>query len=309
MDRLGGMRLFVMVAEMGSFSVVAQRLNLARSVVTRQISALEAHLGAKLLARSSRRLSLTSAGAVYLEKCREILSLVEAAEADLNEDRQTPRGHIRATLPLSFGVRQLMPMISDFMVANPEISIELDFNDHRVNLIEGGFDLAIRISDRLAPGDVARRIGSSRGVIVAAPDYLERHGRPMHPAELLGHACFGYLLDTTSSWGFVIEGEQRTYPISGRLRANNGDALIAAAVRGLGIARAPTFLAEQAVRTGQLEILLRRFPTPQMGIYAVFPGSRHLPHRVRALVDYLAARIGPQPAWEDFLAPGFVEST
>ncbi len=304
MDRLGSMRLFVLVAEMGSFSAVAQRMNLARSVLTRQISALETHLGAKLLARSTRRLSLTSAGAGYLEKCREIISLVEAAETDLNEDRQTPRGHIRATLPLSFGVRQLMPMIGDFMAANPEVSIELDFNDHRVNLIEGGFDLAIRISDRLAPGDVARKIGGSQGVIVAAPDYLLRHGRPTHPAELLGHECFGYLLDSKSSWSFVIEGEQHAYPISGRLRANNGDALIAAAVQGLGIARAPTFIAEQAVRAGKLEILLRGFPTPQMGIYAIFPGSRHLPHRVRALVDYLAARIGPQPAWDEILSNG-----
>ena len=304
MDRLHSMRLFVLVAEMGSFSAVAQRMNLARSVLTRQISALESHLGTKLLARSTRRLSLTSAGAGYLEKCREILSLVEAAETDLNEDRQTPRGHIRATLPLSFGVRQLMPMIGDFMAANPEVSVELDFNDHRVNLIKGGFDLAIRISDRLDPGDVARRIGGSQGVIVAAPDYLARHGRPTHPAELLGHECFGYLLDSKSSWSFVIDGEQRAYPISGRLRANNGDALIAAAVQGLGVARAPTFIAEQAVRAGTLEILLRGFPTPKMGIYAIFPGSRHLPHRVRALVDYLAMRIGPLPAWDEILSAG-----
>jgi DNA-binding transcriptional LysR family regulator len=300
-DRLDGMRLFVQVAEMGSFSAVAQRMNLARSVVTRQVAALEAHLGAKLLARSTRRLSLTSAGASYLEKCREILSLVEAAEADLSEDRQAPRGRIRVTLPLSFGIRQLMPMIGDFLAANRDISVELDFNDRRANLIEGGLDLAIRIADRLDPGDVARKIGGSRGVIAAAPAYLERHGRPAHPRDLLGHECFGYLLAANSSWSFVIDGEKQWFPISGRLHANNGEALVAAAIQGLGITRAPTFIAEQAVREGKLELLLRGFPTPELGIYAVFPDNRYVPHRVRVLVEYLAGRIGLHPPWDEIL--------
>lgn len=301
MDRLDGMRLFVRVAELGSFSAVAQQMNVARSVVTRQVAALEVHLGAKLLARSTRRLSLTSAGASYLEKCREILSLVEAAEADLREDRQAPRGQIRITLPLSFGIRQLMPMFGEFMAANPGISLELDFNDRRANLIEGGFDLAIRIADRLDPGDVARKIGSSQGVIAAAPDYLAQHGRPAHPKELLGHECFGYLLSSRSSWSFIVEGEKQWFPISGRLQANSGDALLTAAIQGLGITRAPTFIAEEAVREGKLEILLPGFPTEELGIYAVFPSNRYVPHRVRALVEFLAERIGPHPAWDEIL--------
>jgi len=302
MDRLEGMRIFLRVAELGSFSAVAQQMNVARSVVARQVAALEAHLGAKLLARSTRRLSLTSAGASYLEKCREILSLVEAAEADLSEDRQAPRGHIRMTLPLSFGIHRVMPMIGDYMAANPGISVELDFNDHRVNLIEGGFDLAIRIADRLDPGDVARKIGGSQGVIAAAPAYLARHGRPEHPRDLIGHECFGYLLAAQSSWSFLIDGEKRWFPISGRLQANSGEALIAAAIQGLGITRAPTFIAEQALREGKLELLLRAFPTPELGIYAIYPGNRYVPHRVRALVEYLAERIGPHPPWDEILA-------
>jgi DNA-binding transcriptional LysR family regulator len=301
MDRLDGMRLFVLVAELGSFAAAAQRMNVARSVVTRQVAALEAHLGAKLLARSTRRLSLTSAGAAYLEKCREILSLVEAAEASLSEDRQTPRGHLRITLPFSFGIRQLMPMICDFMADHPDVSIELDFNDRRVNLIEGGFDLAIRIANRLEPGDVARKIGSSKGLIAAAPDYIRRHGRPQHPKDLIEHECFGYLLAPRSSWSFVIDGETQWFPVNGRFKANSGDALLEAAVRGLGITRAPTFIAEQAVRERKLEILLPKFPTPEFGIYAVFPSNRYVPHRVRALVEYLAQRIGPKPPWDAIL--------
>lgn len=301
MDRLDGMQLFVRVAELGSFSAAAQQMNVARSAVTRQVAALEKHLGTMLLARSTRRLSLTSAGVAYLEKCREILGLVEAAEAGLSEDRQAPRGHIRITLPLSFGIRQLMPMFGDFMAANPEVSIELDFNDRRANLIEGGFDLAIRIADRLEPGDVARKIGSSQGIVAAAPGYLERHGRPKHPRDLIKHECFGYLLAARSSWSFVIDGETKSFPVSGRLQTNSGDALLDAAIRGLGITRAPTFIAEQAVREGKLEILLRKFPTPALGIYAIFPSNRYVPHRVRALVDFIAQRIGSKPPWDQIL--------
>jgi DNA-binding transcriptional LysR family regulator len=301
MDRIDSMRLFVRVAELGSFSAVAQQMNVERSVVTRKIAALEAHLGAKLLARSTRRLSLTSAGAPYLEKCREILSLVEAAEADMTENRQAPRGHIRITLPFSFGIHQLMPMFGDFMTANPEISIELEFNDRRANLIEGGFDLAIRITGRLEPGDVARKIGSSQGAVVAAPEYLKRHGKPKHPSELINHECFGYLLGARSSWAFVIDGDIKWFPIAGRLESNSGDALLVTTIHGLGISYAPTFVVERAVREHKLEILLQKFPTPEIGIYAVFPSNRYVPHRVRSLVDYLAQQIGPKPTWDEIL--------
>ncbi len=301
MDRLDSMQLFVRVAELGSFAAVAQQMHVARSVVTRQVAGLEAHLGTKLLARSTRRLSLTSAGATYLEKCREILSLVDAAEGGLTEDSQAPRGHLRITLPFSFGIRQLMPMFGDFMKANPEISIELEFSDRRSNLIEGGFDLAIRIADRLDPGDVARKIGSSQSVVVAAPAYLKLHGRPKHPRDLIQHECFGYLLAARSSWSFVIDGETQWFPIGGKLDANSGDALLAAAIQGLGITKAPTFIAEEAVRERKLEILLRKFPTPELGIYAIFPSNRYVPHRVRVLVEYLAQRIGSQPRWDAIL--------
>jgi len=301
MDRLDSMRLFIRVVELGSFSAVAQQMNVARSVVTRQIAALETHLGSKLLARSTRRLSLTSTGAGYLEKCREILSLVDAAEACLTDDQQAPRGHIRITLPYSFGIQQLMPMFGDFMAANPAISIELVFSDQRVNLIEGGFDLAIRISDHLDPGDVARKIGSSRAVILAAPDYLQRHGRPKHPKDLVQHECAGYLLTAHASWPFIIDGKTQWFPVSGRLKANSGDALLAAAIRGICITSAPTFMAEIAVREHQLEMLLTGFKTSEVGIYAVFPSNRYVPHRVSTLVEYLAQRIGPKPPWDEIL--------
>ena len=304
MDRLDSMRLFVRVAELGSFSAVALQMNVARSAVTRQVAALEAHLGTKLLARSTRRLSLTSAGATYLEQCREILGLVDAAEAGLTEDSQAPRGHLRITLPFSFGIRQLMPMFGDFMAANPEISIELEFSDRRISLIEGGFDLAIRITDRLEPGDVARKLGGSRSVVVAAPDYVKRHGRPRHPRDLIQHECFGYMLAPRASWPFLVDGKTAWFPVAGRLEANSGDALLAAAMGGVGITSLPTFIIEAAVRARQLEVLLPAFRTPELGIYAVFPSNRYVPHRVRVLVEHLAQRIGPKPPWDEILPNG-----
>ncbi len=294
MDRLDSMRIFIRVVELGSFAAAAQQMNVAPSVVTRQLAALEQHLGIKLLARSTRRLSLTSAGAAYLEKCREILRLVEFAEADVLDDRQSPRGHIRITLPVSFGVHQLMPLFGAFLKAHPEISLELEFSDQRVNLIEGGFDLAIRISDRLKPGDVARKIGKSRSVIVAAPSYLAQNGRPQHPQDLLKHECFGYLLASRSSWAFVVDGVLQWFPIHGRLQATSGDALLTAAIAGLGITSAPCFMADQAIRAGKLEVLLSEFDSAELGIYAIYPSNRYIPHRVDVLVDYLAQQILPE---------------
>ncbi len=291
MDRLDSMRIFIRVVELGSFAAAAQQMNVAPSVVTRQLAALEQHLGIKLLARSTRRLSLTSAGAAYLEKCREILRLVEFAEADVLDDRQSPRGHIRITLPVSFGVHQLMPLFGAFLKAHPETSLELEFSDQRVNLIEGGFDLAIRISDRLKPGDVARKIGKSRSVIVAAPSYLAQNGRPQHPQDLLKHECFGYLLASRSSWAFVVDGVLQWFPIHGRLQATSGDALLTAAIAGLGITSAPCFMADQAIRAGKLEVLLSEFDSAELGIYAIYPSNRYIPHRVDVLVDYLAQQI------------------
>lgn len=300
MDRLDAMRLFVRVAETGSFSGVAQQIDVARSVVTRQIAALEAHLGTKLIARSTRRLSLTSAGATYLEKCRDILNRIEEAESGLAEDRlAAPRGSIRVSVPLSLGLKQLAPLIADFTVTYPEVTIELDFSDRRTHLIEEGLDLAIRTTRQLEPSDVARKLSECRLIAVASPGYLKAHGRPKHPSELIvGHECFGYVPAQRGSWPFMLDGELAWVPVRGRVQANNGDALLDFSIRGLGITLAPTFIANEAIAAGQVETLFDDLEPVKLGIFAVFPGNRFVPHRVRTLVDYLAERIGQPPFWE-----------
>jgi DNA-binding transcriptional LysR family regulator len=293
MDRLDAMKLFVRVAELGSFAAVAQQLGVARSVVTRQVAALETHLGVKLMVRSTRRLSLTSAGTAYLEKCRVILNLVDAAETDVAEERIAPRGHIRMSLPLSFGLKQLAPLLLEFAQRYPEVGLNMDYTDRRVNLIEEAIDLSIRITRKLDGGDVARRLGSGRMQVVAAPAYLARHGRPQHPSELIHHECLGYTsAGVLQSWQFMVAGKLESFAVRSRVQANNGEVLTEAVAQGLGISLQPDFILDGFLAAGRVEPILTAFPAPELGIYAILPSNRQVPHRVRVLMDFLAARVG-----------------
>lgn len=296
MDRLAAMQIFARVAELNSFSAVAQQMGVARSVITRQVAALEAHLGVKLMARSTRRLTLTSAGAAYLEKCRVILNLVEAAETGVAEQRHAARGHIRVSLPLSFGLKRMVPLLLDFAREHPEVSLDMDYTDRRVNLIEEGVDLAIRITGRLAPNDVARKMGIVRMHTYASPDYLARFGRPLHPVELSQHECLGYTMGgATGSWTYRVDGSWVNFPVQSRITAGNGDALTEAAAQGLGITIQPDFVAESFLDAGRVQKILEDFDMPELGIYAVLPGNRQVPHRVRVMMDFIAARIPANP--------------
>ena len=295
MNRFDAMQLFVSVAELGSFTAAAQ-LGVARSVVTRQIAALEEHLGVKLMVRSTRRLTLTAAGQAYLEKSRVILNLVEAAEAEVMEERMAPRGQLRLGVPLSFGLRHLVPLLLEFAQTYPSISLSTDFSDGQHHLVEEGIDLAIRIAVRLAPGDIARKLGTCRLMAIATPDYLTRHGRPSHPAELAAHTCIGYSQHTHGlPWSLLIDGQVQDFALPFRMQANNGDALAEAAVRGLGITVVPDFIAYDYLAGGRVVTVLEEFEPPEMGIYALLPSNRYMPHRVRVLIEFLSVRLaGPR---------------
>jgi len=292
MDRLDAMHLFVRVAELGSFSTVAQQLGLARSVVTRQIAALEGHLGVKLMIRTTRRLTLTSVGTAYLEKCRVILNLVESAETDVAEERLTPRGNIRISLPLSYGLKRLAPLLLDFSRLYPEVSLDMDYTDRRVNLIEEGLDLSIRVTRRLEPGDIARKIGTGRMLVLASPDYLARHGEPKHPAELIDHQCLGYTgVGINQGWQFMVGDKLESFPVHSRIQANNGDVLSEATAQGLGISCQPDFICERFIAAGRLTEILADFPIPALGVYAMLPSNRHIPQRVRMLMDHFSQQL------------------
>ena len=293
MDKLQAMRIFVRVAELNSFSGVAQQLGVARSVVTRQVAALENHLGTKLMARSTRRLTLTSEGASYLEKCRVILNLVDAAETGIAEERLAPRGLIRISVPLSFGLKRVMPHLLEFVRRYPEVNLDMDYSDRRVNLIEDGIDLSIRITHKLESTDVVRKISHSRLCVIASPDYLARCGTPMHPAELTHHQCLGYTIaGGQQAWQFLINDKLLSFPLRSQINANNGEALTEAAAQGLGITCQPDFIAQPYLASGKLKEILTNYSLPELGIYAMLPSNRQIPHRVRVLMEFLISEIG-----------------
>ena len=289
MDKLHAMQLFVRVAETGSFAAVADQLDVSRSVVTRQISALEKQLGTKLMTRSTRSLTLTTAGSDYLEKCRAILNMVDAAESSLLEEKTEPRGRIRLGLPLSFGLQRLMPALLKFAQRHAHIELVLDFSDQRSKLIEEGIDLTIRITNRLEPGDIVRKMGEAHLLTLASPTYLAQQGHPAHPRDLAHHACLVYSQDFQSTtWVYHRAGGVTQVDVRPRLAANNGDALLQAAAQGLGITRQPDFMARPYLDDGRLVPVLTDFAAQALGIYAVLPSNRYVPHRVSVLIDFIA---------------------
>ncbi len=289
MDKLSAMQTFVRVAEAGSFIAVAEQMQVARSAITRQVAALETRLGTKLITRSTRRLTLTAAGAAYLEKCRVILHMVDAAEASLGDEKTLPRGRLRLGVPLSFGLQVLMPALLEFAKAQPYIDLVMDLSDQRANLIEEGLDLALRITADLQPGDIARQLGHCRLLTLASPDYLARHAEPRHPDELRHHECLLYANDTTRATWVYREGDKASaVPVRGRLVANNGVLLMEAAVQGMGITRQPEFIAGPYLARGEVRAILAAYEPAPLGIHAILPSNRYIPHRVRVLMEYLA---------------------
>jgi DNA-binding transcriptional LysR family regulator len=294
MDRLDAMQTFVRVAEAGSFIAVANQLHVARSVVTRQVAALEQHLGTRLITRSTRRLALTTEGAAYLEQCRAILELVDAAETSLSADSAAPRGRIRVGLPLTYGLHALVPLLLDFARENPAVELALDLSDQRSNLIEEGLDLAVRITSALQPDEVVRKLGECRLLTLAAPDYLATHGEPRHPRELADHQCLIYANDVANTHWIYQEARRRVQvAVRGSLVANNGVALMEATARGMGITRQPDFIAAPYLAAGKVKAVLKKFESDPLGIYAVLPGNRYIPRRVSVLIDYLSRLLGP----------------
>ena len=289
MDRLWAMQTFVRVAEAGSFIAVAQQLDVDRSVVTRLVAALEKNLGVKLINRSTRRLSLSTAGVAYLEKCRVILHMVDSAETSLTQEAGDVHGKIRLALPLSFGLKRLMPDMLQFADEHPNIELSFDFSDRRSNLIEDGIDLAVRITSQLQPGDVARKLGECRLLTLASPQYLSRHGTPQTPAQLSQHVCLAYAHDTLhTTWSYLDHGEEVSVSVQGRIAANNGEALMQVAAHGMGITRQPDFIAAPFLQDDRVVKVLDAYQPAPLGIYAILPSNRYIPLRVAVLMDHLS---------------------
>ena len=299
MDNLSGMAVFAQVVEARSFTGAARRLGVSKASVSKQLSRLEERLGARLLNRTTRRLSLTEVGAAFYERCARIVAEAEEAELAVTRLNETPRGTLRVDIPVDFGVKYLAPLLPAFMLVTPELKVDVSFNDRFVDLVDEGHDLAIRIGQLPDSSLIARKLGESGSVICAAPEYWDRHGRPSRPADLANHNCFAYsYLATGSEWRLRGPEGDVAVRVSGSLAANNGDMLRQAAVAGLGVVATPLFIACDDLRAGRLEPVLRDYEPPRRGIYAVYPHNRHLSAKVRAFVDFLVEALEPAP-WAD----------
>jgi DNA-binding transcriptional LysR family regulator len=286
---------FVRVVETGAFSRAAERMGMAKSIVSRRVARLEEQLGARLLTRSAQGAQPTDVGQAYFERASKVLAELEAAEEVVAEATTQIAGPIRLSAPLSFGILYLAPALAEFAALHPKVELDISFEDRTVDLIAGGFDLAVRIGALKDSSLIARRIAPVRAMVLASPAYLARHGRPERPRDLAHHDLLFY---GNEAWRFRAPGGGWEVARGrARMRADNGDMLRAAAEAGLGICRLPTFIATPGLEGGRLDVLLRDYAMEEGALHAVMP-SRATTARVRALVDFLAGRFGPEPSWD-----------
>lgn len=296
MDILSSMKTFTAVVDAGSFASAAERLNMSRAMTSKHVSALEDHLGTRLLNRTTRRLSLTETGTVFYERSVQIIADLSEAEQVAGYMAAAPRGVLKIAMPLSFGQHRLGAVIAEYVHAYPQVKLDIALSDRKVDLVDEGFDLAIRIGMTLEPGLIARKLGEERIIVCGAPSYLERHGVPRTPGELAAHACLGYSLGQGGD-EWRLEGPDGTVNVrcNGPIRADNGDMLRLAAVSGAGLIFQPRFIVCDDLRAGRLKQILEDYQSGEMGIYAVYSSRKHLSAKVRSFVDFLAARLADIP--------------
>jgi DNA-binding transcriptional LysR family regulator len=297
MDRFDEINAFAAVADARSFTKAARRLGVSSAQISKLVARLENRLGARLLNRTTREVSLTDTGRAYLERARTLLDDFDALEGSVR-DQSGPTGLLRVSAPMSFGTNQLTPALLDFAAAYPEVSLDVSQTDRIVNLVEEGFDVAVRIGQLPDSSLIARRLAPVRIVTCAAPAYLQAAGAPLEPQDLAKHEA---IIDTNMRepfvWTYGEGGKGRDVRVHGRLRFAGADACVAAARRGLGVASTPAFAAADDLRAGRLVPLLCAFEPQLVHIHAVYPHTRHLAAKVRAFVDFLADRYAGEPQW------------
>ena len=299
-DRLNGMRVFAQVVEAKSFSAAADKLGMSKSLASRHVSALERALSVKLLNRSTRKLSLTEAGAVFYEHCARIVQEAELAAERLTRTQSEPAGLVRVTAVQAFAVRHVLPALAEFHQKYPKIRVKLSCSNRALDLGDEGFDVGIRVSFDPAQDLVARKLAANRSVLCAAPAYLERRGTPRRIEDLRRHDCVLFPpLAPKGRWTLRRGRRQYSVEVAGVLETDEMDAVRAAVAAGLGIGILPVYMAGDALRQGQLVPLLRQFRVvPESAIYLVYLPTLTLSSRVRALIDFLVERFGPTPSWE-----------
>jgi DNA-binding transcriptional LysR family regulator len=297
MDRLTAARVFMEIADRGSMIAAADALDMSRAMVTRYLAEMEEWCGVRLLHRTTRRISLTAAGEVTLQRCREMLAVADDMAAVGQSGPQAPHGLLRLATSHSLAQTALAAAIAAFLLKYPKVSIDMQVDNRAVNLVEQRIDLAIRITNELDPGLIARRLGDCDSVIVASPAYLQRSGTPRTPDDLARHNCLTYSYFGKTFWRFEQDGEGLQAAVGGNWSANESMALLAAAVEGAGIAMQPAFAAAPLIAQGKLTALLPGYRPQQLGIYGLYSSRDHMPPALRAMLDHLLDWFATAPEW------------
>ncbi len=303
MERLAEMMTFAKVVEAKSFSEAARALSTSKSLVSKQVSNLEAALGVRLLNRTTRRMSLTEIGTAYYEHCARIAHEIEAAGQTVTQLQVEPRGVLRITSPVIFASLHLAPALRTFLQLHEQVEVELNATDRIIDIVDEGYDLAIRITDHPTPTMVARRIAPVRWVTCASPEYLERYGTPATPQDLQHHQCLVYqgAQAMRSGWRYRVGGKEVNLHVPGRCRVNTSEVLLQMALDGMGIVLFPTYILGPLLKNGRLtQILPDSVANPDMSLYATFLPNRYLQPKVRAFIDHLLNHFGPEPHWDKF---------
>lgn len=303
MDRFADLEAFIAVVDAGSFSAAGERLGVAKSMVSRRVSQLEQRLGSRLMHRTTRHLAITDAGRYFYERGAQVLADLADAEQGVAAQTSALQGTLKLAAPLSFGLNHLSDALAEFMAAHPDVRLNLDLNDRHVNLVEEGFDMAVRIGELSDSNLIARRVGTMRTLTCASPGYIERYGEPGSPEELNSHFGLQYSnISYRQQWRFELaNGRKYSAQPEIRLKANNGEVLAAAAVAGLGIVSGPSFILGNYLKSGRLVSVLVNFRRPETGIHLLYPPGRLVPRRVQVLSDFLAQRFGDRPYWDEGL--------
>ena len=296
MDKLNAMAIFVRVVERGSFSAVAREMQTSQPTISKVLKALETGLGGKLIARSTRQLSLTDEGQRYYNECRQILAAVDAAEHSFQSGRERIAGHLRIGSSVSFGRLQIAPRLAQFLERHPGIEIDLQLSDQNQDLISEGLDVTFRIGELNDSGLIARHIGTTHRVTVAAPAYLKKHGQPHTPAELGGHNCLQFnLLNSQNLWVFEKNNQRHEVRIKGNAQSNNSEAIREMVLGGLGIALSPVWLFSEDLKAGRVTAILQDYTAQSLPMHAVSPANRRQSARVKAFVDYMSQALEAAP--------------
>jgi len=280
-----GINEFVAVAEMHSFTRAGKKLEISTAQVSRQINALEKRLNIRLLYRTTRHVSMTQEGQIFYRHCRNVLEGLAAAEQAISSLQAKPQGHIKLSAPITYGEQKILPLINDFLRRYEHIQVTCELTNQRVDLVDGGFDLAIRLGDLPDSSLVAKKLASRENFVCASPAYLKKFGEPHSLSELTQHNC---LLGTRDYWHFIEQGKEKNIRVRGNLRCNSGIGLVDAALKNIGIIQLPDYYLQEHIDSGRLISLLNNVRVPEEGIWAVYPQSRYLSPKIRLLIDFLA---------------------